>query len=233
MKKVIVVCLGVVAVALAVHFGLQAALSQEEPEEAKTVKLPAPKLKGEMSVEEAIKQRRCVRSYKDKALTLETLSQLLWSADGRTGEERHQRAAPSAGGKHPLDLYVVAGEGSVESLEAGIWHYEALEHSITLAGKGDKRETLENAAPGQIGSAKIDIVVTIEFARTTGKYGERGRRYAYMDCGFACENVFLEVQALGLSMCVVGAFNDDKVTEALGLPKEHEPALILTIGYPE
>jgi nitroreductase len=45
--------------------------------------------------------------------------------------------------------------------------------------------------------------------------------------------VFLQVQSLGLSMCVIGAFYDDKVTAALSLPEKHEPALILTIGYPQ
>ena len=193
-----------------------------------------PRLEGEISLEEAIEQRRSIRTYRDKALGLEAVSQLLWSANGKTGERDHQRAAPSAGGLHPLDFYVVAGEGSVQGLKPGVWHYEPLEHSLTFLTEGDKRDSLMQASLGQrqVGTAEIDLVVTIEFSRTTKKYGERGRRYAYMDCGFACENVFLQAQTLGLAMCPIGAFNGQKVSEILGLPKTHEPALILSIGYP-
>jgi SagB-type dehydrogenase family enzyme len=234
-KTWILLAAGIVVVGLV---WMQCSFSQDEPKETekKTVKLPKPKEKGEMSVEEAIKRRRCVRSYKDKAMSLEQLSQLLWSANGITGNKSYYRAAPSAGGLHPLDFYAVVGKDTVTGLDAGVWHYDPEKHRLTLLTEGDKREALKNAALGQkqIGTARVDIMVTIEFERTTKKYGERGKqRYAYMDCGFACENVFLQTQSLGLSMCVVGAFHDDKVAAALSLPEKHEPALLLTIGYPE
>jgi len=187
-----------------------------------------------MSVEEAIQRRRSVRSYSTDPLGLETVSQLLWSGAGKTGDRDHQRAAPSAGGLHPLDFYVVVGEGRVEGLQAGVWRYHALDHSLSLGVRGDRRESLKMASlnQGMVEQASINIVVTIEFERTTRKYKERGRRYAYMDCGFACENIFLQAESVGLAMCPIGAFDDKRVSEVLGLPKEHEPALILAIGYP-
>ena len=88
-------------IAIVCFLGMQMVFSQEKPEEpekAKVVNLPKPEVKGKISLEEAIKKRRCVRSYKDKALSLKQLSQLLWSADGITGARGYQRAAPSAGG---------------------------------------------------------------------------------------------------------------------------------------
>jgi hypothetical protein len=48
------------------------------------IKLPPPRLRGEMSVEEAILKRRSRREYLDKPLKLEDLAQLLWSAQGIT-----------------------------------------------------------------------------------------------------------------------------------------------------
>ena len=209
--------------------------SQEKPEEAKTVKLPEPKLKGKVSLEEAIKKRRCVRKYADKAIELSHLSQLLWAAGGITGERDWFRAAPSAGGLHPLDFYAVAGKGTVTGLEEGVWHYSPKKNALTLLKKGDQRKALQDGAlgQGQIGSARVVVAVTVEYARTTRKYGDRGKRYALMDAGFAAENLFLQVQALDLAACVVGAFKDEKVSKVLGLPKEHEPLLLLTIGRPE
>ena len=227
------VALVVITVSIVLATARLSAPQDGRPEETKSVKLPQPKLKGTMSLEEAIKKRRCVRSYKDKALTLEQLSQLLWSADGITGESNYQRAAPSAGGLHPLDFYVVAGSGSVKGLKEGVWHYEPKKHEISLIKAGDWRGELEKASLGQkqVGTAELVIVVTVEYERTTRKYGNRGNRYALMDAGFACENTFLQVQSLGLAACVVGAFHDDKVRNVLNLPEKHEPLILLTIGY--
>jgi len=229
---------GVIAVAvLTAALGASPALdatAEEDQEEMAPTRLPAPSFEGGVSVERALARRRSVRSYEDRALDLGQISQLLWSAGGQTGARSWQRAAPSAGGLHPLDLYLVVGQGSVEGLAAGVWHYEPLDHALSLVAPGDRRPELMGAAHGQqqVGGAEVDVVVTIEFRRTTRKYGERGRRYAFMDCGFACENLFLQAQALGLALCPVGAFRDAEVATALDLPEAHEPAMILTIGHP-
>ncbi len=236
MRRISLICLLLtLIIAVAGSLCVQVAFSQEKPEDAKVVELPKPKLKGKVSLEEAIKKRRCVRSYKDKALSLEQLSQLLWAADGITGKRSWQRAAPSAGGLHPLDFYAVVGEGSVTGLDDGVWHYNPGKHSITLLTGGDRREALRKASLGQkqVANAEVVIVITIEYKRTTRKYGDRGRSYALMDAGFAAENLFLQVQTLDMAACVVGAFTDDEVSKVLKLPKEHEPALLLTIGYPK
>jgi len=80
--------------------------SDSEP----TVQLPEPATRGDVSVEEAIEQRRSTRSFTDRALTLEQISQLLWAGQGMT-DSRGLRAAPSAGATYPLELYLVVGEG--------------------------------------------------------------------------------------------------------------------------
>jgi SagB-type dehydrogenase family enzyme len=206
-----------------------------QPGSPTTVKLPSPRLTGDVSLEACIQKRRCVRDYQDKALTLAQLGQLLWAANGVTGKNSRFRAAPSAGALHPLDFYAVVGEKSVTGLAAGVWHYEPAEHAIKLGAQGDRRDALAKAAlkQRQITHAEVVIVETVETGRTTKKYGARGHNYALMDAGFAAENIFLQVQALGLSMCVVGAFRDGPVQEVLECPREHVPLLFLTIGYPE
>lgn len=71
------------------------------------IKLPSPKLKGNISVEEAIYKRRSVRDYKNDALILTQLSQLLWAGQGITSPNLY-RAAPSAGATYPLELFMIA-----------------------------------------------------------------------------------------------------------------------------
>jgi hypothetical protein len=84
------------------------------------IKLPEPLDSGEISVEEALLERRSIRNYKDEALTLAEISQLLWAAQGITDPGGY-RTAPSAGALYPLEVYVVTG--NVEGLQAGIYKY--------------------------------------------------------------------------------------------------------------
>ena len=64
--------------------------------EGKEIKLPSPIKKGEMSLEEAISKRRSKRQFKDKPLTENEISQILWAAHGVT-DSRGYRTTPSAG----------------------------------------------------------------------------------------------------------------------------------------
>ena len=194
------------------------------------VMLPEPKLKGDMSVEEAIAKRRSIRHYKDKPLTLEQLSQLLWAAQGITDEKRKFRAAPSAGATYPFEIYVVVG--NVKGLKPGIYHYNPFKHSLTLIKEGDYRKQLQAAALNQqwVGKAAVNIVLVAFYERTTRYYGERGYRYVYMEAGHIGQNIYLQATALGLGTVAVGAFHDEEVAEILGTGGD--PVYIFPVGVP-
>jgi nitroreductase len=70
---------------------------------AKEMKLPKPKEKGPISIEETLNKRRSVRDYKKDPLGLEEISQLLWSASGKN---LYRRTAPSAEAAYPLQIYI-------------------------------------------------------------------------------------------------------------------------------
>jgi SagB-type dehydrogenase family enzyme len=63
--------------------------------------------------------------------------------------------------------------------------------------------------------------------RTTGKYGERGRRYVLLEAGHAAQNVLLQAVSLDLGAVPVGAFRDDALDGLLGVDGERESALYL------
>ena len=197
-----------------------------------TVDLPEPRLNGEMSVEEAIEGRRSERDFKDQPLNIEQVSQLLWAVQGIT-DPRGFRAAPSAGATYPLDVYLVVGEKGVDELQAGIYHYRVREHALRFITGGDMRTPLATACLAQmfIADAPIAMVITAEYARTTGRYGERGIRYVYMEVGHVGQNIHLQAEALGLGTVVIGAFIDKAVSEVLRLPKEQEPLYVMPVGY--
>lgn len=217
------------------HFAVQ--LQPEVTEvavEKKNIKLPPPRHRGEISVEEAIFERRSVRRYKDEPLTLKEVSQLLWSAGGKTvdGISGPTRSFPSAGGIYPLEIYLVAG--NVNGLGDGIYRYMWRDHSISLVRRGDLRHELTRAALGQrmVADAPVSIVFTAIFHRTVARYGRRGEvRYVPMDVGGAGQTVHLQAKALGLGTVIIGAFRDGEVKEVLGV-KEETPLYIMPVGRP-
>lgn len=85
--------------------------AEKMKEKSEIIQLSKPKLDGEISVEKAISKRRSIRSYARRELTLEQISQLLWSAQGVTDKFRGFRAAPSAGALYPLEVYIANKDG--------------------------------------------------------------------------------------------------------------------------
>lgn len=194
-----------------------------------TVKLPAPRTTGKVSVEEALAGRRSVREYTSQPLTIEEVSQLLWSAQG-VNVEWGGRTTPSAGATYPLETYLVAGD--VTGLQPGVYHYLPHNHTLERTTEGDLREKLAAAALRQawVAKAPISIVFTADYERTTRVYGERGRQYVHMEAGHAAQNVYLQCVSLGCGTVVVGAFSDEAVKEVLKIPEGQEPLYIMPVG---
>jgi len=193
------------------------------------IRLPEPKHESGTSIEKAIHGRRSVREYDDAPLSLQDVSQVLWAAQGVVGK-RIRRAAPSAGATYPLETYLVVER--VIGLEEGIYRYVPSDHSLEKLSAGKYSEQLSDAALGQdcVRDAAANIVFSAVYGRTTSRYGERGVRYVHMDAGHAAENVYLQCQSLGLGTVAVGAFDDAKVKEVLGLKDDEEPLYVMPLG---
>jgi SagB-type dehydrogenase family enzyme len=188
--------------------------------------MPQPTEDGAMSLEQSLAGRRSVRSYTDETLTLDEISQLMWAAQGRTEQEGAGRAAPSAGGTYPLELYVVTPDG--------VYHYVPDGHLLEVVHGGDLRAPLAEAALDQqwVAIAPIVVVVTAIFARTEQRYGERAERYVHLEAGHAAQNILLQAVALDLGAVPVGAFRDEQVQEVLGIPDDREPLYLIPVGRP-
>ena len=193
------------------------------------LKMPEPRIEGNISLEQALKERRSVREYSGRALILAEVSQVLWAAQGITGPGG-LRTAPSAGALYPLEIYLVAGD--IQGLPAGIYHYIPADHSLDLHRTGDIRESLCTSALDQVAvrDAPAVIVITAVPSRTMQKYGERGTRYVWLEAGHACQNICLQAVTLSLGTVPIGAFDDFRVRELLELDENEEPVYLMPIG---
>jgi SagB-type dehydrogenase family enzyme len=188
------------------------------------ITLPKPNQNGPTALEKAIAARRSWRDFSEQPFTLEQIGQLVWAAQGQEPRSRY-RTVPSAGATYPLELFVVSSEG--------LFHYLPAKHSLEKLTDQDLRAALASAAWGQefIEEAPLTLVFAAQFARTTGRYGQRGIRYVYMEAGHAAQNVHLQAESLGLGSVAVGAFDDDSVSRVLSLPEDLEPIYMVVVGY--
>jgi SagB-type dehydrogenase family enzyme len=151
------------------------------------------------------------------------------------------RATPSAGATYPLEIFVVVGSQGIiaseanqsfKELPAGIYHYEADSHSLSLQKLADLRPELARATLDQefIIQAPVSIVICALYHRTFYRYGRRGERYVHMEVGHVGENIHLQAVALGLATVEVGAFHDEEVSKLLGMEEQIKPLYIMPLG---
>ncbi len=190
----------------------------------RTAGLPPPRATGGMSLERALALRRSRREFTDQALTQQEISELLWAGQGITSDQGG-RTSPSAGALYPLELYVVT--------PALYGHYAPRGHKLEVLADRDLRRDLAAAALGQpaVSSAPLTLVIAAVYARTTKKYGSRGRRYVELEAGHVAQNVLLQAVALRLGAVPMGAFDDRRVAHVLRLPADRTPLYIVAVGH--
>jgi SagB-type dehydrogenase family enzyme len=195
---------------------------------ADTLRLPAPRPKGPLSVEEALATRRSLRQWAKGSLSLPELSQLAWAAQGITSPEG-KRTAPSAMGRYPIELYVVAND--VQGLAPGIYRYVPRGHGLVLVTAGDRRAEVAKGAAGQasVASAPAVLIVAAVPARL-GARGERTDRFVAVEAGAVLQNIYLQATSLGLGAVAVGGFRDADLAAALPLRADEQPIIVVPVG---
>jgi len=93
------------------------------------------------------------------------------------------------------------------------------------------RARLMEAARGQqfVGDAPVVIVAC---APEHGHIMTCGHPSFLIDVSIALEHMALAARALGLGTCWVGAFEQRKVRDALGIPDSVEVVQLMALGYP-
>jgi len=103
---------------------------------------------------------------------------------------------------------------------------------IVVSNKMTKQK-LKDAALGQsfIEQAPVVIVVVANIERSSRIYRSRGELYAIQDATAGVENLLIAAHSLGLATCWVGAFDENAVSEVLGIPHRTIPVAIIPVGY--
>ncbi|OIO20942.1 hypothetical protein AUJ17_04380 [Candidatus Micrarchaeota archaeon CG1_02_47_40] len=118
-------------------------------------------------------------------------------------------AAPSAGNLESRHFYFVLDEG--------------MKKKIASCCSERQRE--------RIASAPLIVVACAD--EKENRYGERGKNlYSIIDVSASVENLLIAAHSLGLGGVWVGAFEEEKVREALSVPSYLHPITLVPLGYP-
>ncbi len=154
----------------------------------------------------------------------------MWSAQGINDETTGFRTAPSAGATFPIEIYLLIG--NAEDVANGVYRYNYREHVLEKIIADDRRHELFEVSLRQpsITNAPVVMVITGVLARTEQRYGQRALRYVYMEAGHVAQNVYLQGVALDIGTVVIGAFQDDGVSDVLQLADGEHPLYIMPLG---
>ena len=180
---------------------------------AQDIKLPSPNRTGGKPLMNALNERQSNRDFSDKELSIQTLSDLLWAANGFNRETK--RTAPSSQDRQELDLYVF--------LKSGVYFYDAKNHQLILKVSGDHQA--KTGGQPFVAVAPVNLVFVANLDKASN------RDAALIDCGFISQNIYLFCASEGLISVVRGSLDKDVVFNLLGLNEKQEALLAQTVGY--
>lgn len=81
--------------------------------------------------------------------------------------------------------------------------------------------------------APVHIVIVEEEANFSSKVGGvvKRKHFPLIDLGIIAAHIVLASKEQGLGSCIVGWFDEKKITKLLGIPSSKRPVLIITLGY--
>ncbi|HON19983.1 MAG TPA: SagB/ThcOx family dehydrogenase [Bacteroidales bacterium] len=180
---------------------------------AQEIKLPAPNKSGGQALMKVLNERKSARSFSEKELSNQQLSDLLWAANGFNREDK--RTAPTAKNCQELELYVI--------FKKGIYFYNAKEHKLILVKEGDYRKSA--GIQDYVADAPVNILIVSDTKKAASSH------YSYTNCGYISQNIYLYCASEGLATVARGAFDKDLLHKLLQLPEHQQVLLAQTVGF--
>jgi nitroreductase len=199
--------------------------------------LPSPTGESDDPLFAALQRRMTIREISEAPLSVQQLSNLLWSAFGVNRElgpfGAPGRTAGSASNSQEIDLYV--------ALAGGAYLYDAANGRLARVTERDLRASA--MTPGQRGvtaAAPVQLIYVVDLHRLTHTQGfeEPGlhdpdvqKAYYYVDTGLIAQNVYLFAAAHGLAAWF---HNCDRANLArhLQLGPQQRVLFAQSVGYP-
>jgi len=181
----------------------------------------------------ALSETNSGHHWTETSLTQQEISQILWSAYGRSylkdmrpslwSFQHQHRTVASAGGQYPFTIWIANS--------TGVYYYDYWKHRVSVKIEGDKRGEIATAAGANwMVSAPTILMLVVNSSRM-----DKGRLdWAYTEAGFIIQNVHLESVAWGLVADWTKVSDEDAMKTALGLVEQIDlqPLAVVAVGRP-
>ncbi len=192
-----------------------------------SIALPAPRTG---ALDEVLLHRYTGRNFDTGAvLPLAVVTRLLQRTFGAQDQRMMapdawvlKKAAPSAGGLHPIEAYVLVQR--VEGVPAGLYHYHPVRHTLTplkhLSAAQAAALALQAVADQDwFADAPIMVVLAARVERNFWKYRNHTKAYRalMLDAGHLSQTWYLLAGEAGMPAFITAAINEVDLEQAFGL----------------
>jgi SagB-type dehydrogenase family enzyme len=193
-----------------------------------SIALPVPDLaaleRGEAPLTRVLEARRS--RYGTAPVSVAELGELLYRSFRVTGVEDVagadrvvKKVYPSAGSRHPLEMYVVPWDCT--GLPRAAYRYHPVAHALEHVAPFDPQveALLEDARAGTgclKGYPPVLLVVSARFRRTMFKYQSLAYGAILKEVGGLFQTLYLVATSMGLSPCAIGAGDSDRFARVMG-----------------
>lgn len=185
-----------------------------------------------------IAQRRSVRDFKEEAITLEQVLDILNAGQGITGDEG-LRAAPSAHRLYPLQLQVIAR--NVVGLEPAMYVYHPESHELlSVGGLPAEGDLLDASLASDFWLEDAPCVVVIaaqskkaleHFSAQDSEGQQRGQRYVDFEAGAVSQTMHLQALCHQLGAIVVMGIDEQALKQTLQFAEDVDAVAAVCVGH--
>ena len=188
--------------------------------------LPTVGTESNLSVMQALSQRKSSRNFVDKDLTTAQLSKILWAANGINREDG-KRVNPAAMSVYSVEVYAVTKEG--------IYLYDPDNNKLNLIAEGDFRAVTTTgqkfAEKAAVNLVYVETPDAWQNAKHTPPPRERQISFANITVGAMVQSVALAAETEGLGNCVRGSINRDEFKKVAKLSDDKTILLAQSVGF--
>jgi len=201
---------------------------------ADDIDLPEVKSKAGMDINQAIETRAASRSYSDKKVSLEIISEMLWAGCGIILEKgsktvhgydavtratpRERYSIPWGWGSPYLKIYIL--------LKTGAYEYLPKDNKLKFITGENLIKSSGSAGSGAFGV----FVIAADYDALGGRSGMQ-RDVAFMGAGSIAQNMSISGTAHGIQMLQQVSINEKNISDELKLSDDIAPIVIMPFGY--
>jgi nitroreductase len=186
-----------------------------------TIELAKPDTTRGLPFAKALSGRHSERSFKTTPLSLQDLSDLVWSVYGINRPSNGHLTIPTATNSQDLSIYVY--------LPSGVYLYDNKKSVLTGVLDGDHRADLATVQTS-VASAPVILLIVSDYSKFSGLGTDEAKKWSAYDAGVAAQTAVLWAAANGYVSCPRAMMDVDKVRKSLNLKTTQLAHLNVPVG---